>query len=353
MVSVKLKDINKKFSNTVVLNNMNLNVEDKEFFILLGASGSGKSTTLNIIAGLERATSGDILFDDKIVNSMSPVQRGIAMVFQDYALYPHLTVRNNIAFPLKMRKYTKDVIDEKVEEVAKTLGLEEYLNRYPRELSGGQAQRVSLGRALVRDPGVFLLDEPLSNLDAKIRNQIRVELKLIQQNLGKTFIYVTHDQQEAMSLGDHIAILRNGKLEQVGAPMEVYKNPRNEYVAAFLGEPVINFFEMVKDSGVYVSDDLIIKGINAEEKEINIGIRPESMKLKREKENDVELKIRPQTIESFGSYSVIIGKSKSNKEVRVRLSEDFDLHSKSEMALYISISDLYIFGKNGDRIDKN
>ena len=353
MVSVKLKDINKKFSNTVVLNNMNLNVEDKEFFILLGASGSGKSTTLNIIAGLERATSGDILFDDKIVNSMSPVQRGIAMVFQDYVLYPHLTVRNNIAFPLKMRKYTKDVIDEKVEEVAKTLGLEEYLNRYPRELSGGQAQRVSLGRALVRDPGVFLLDEPLSNLDAKIRNQIRVELKLIQQNLGKTFIYVTHDQQEAMSLGDHIAILRNGKLEQVGAPMEVYKNPRNEYVAAFLGEPVINFFEMVKDSGVYVSDDLIIKGINAEEKEINIGIRPESMKLKREKENDVELKIRPQTIESFGSYSVIIGKSKSNKEVRVRLSEDFDLNSKSEMALYISISDLYIFGKNGDRIDKN
>lgn len=353
MVSVKLKDINKKFSNTVVLNNMNLNVEDKEFFILLGASGSGKSTTLNIIAGLERATSGDILFDDKIVNNMSPVQRGIAMVFQDYALYPHLTVRNNIAFPLKMRKYTKDVIDEKVEEVAKTLGLEEYLNRYPRELSGGQAQRVSLGRALVRDPGVFLLDEPLSNLDAKIRNQIRVELKLIQQNLGKTFIYVTHDQQEAMSLGDHIAILRNGKLEQVGAPMEVYKNPRNEYVAAFLGEPVINFFEMVKDSGVYVSDDLIIKGINAEEKEINIGIRPESMKLKREKENDVELKIRPQTIESFGSYSVIIGKSKSNKEVRVRLSEDFDLNSKSEMALYISISDLYIFGKNGDRIDKN
>ncbi len=353
MVSVKLKDINKKFSNTVVLNNMNLNVEDKEFFILLGASGSGKSTTLNIIAGLERATSGDILFDDKIVNSMSPVQRGIAMVFQDYALYPHLTVRNNIAFPLKMRKYTKDVIDEKVEEVAKTLGLEEYLNRYPRELSGGQAQRVSLGRALVRDPGVFLLDEPLSNLDAKIRNQIRVELKLIQQNLGKTFIYVTHDQQEAMSLGDHIAILRNGKLEQVGAPMEVYKNPRNEYVAAFLGEPVINFFEMVKDSGVYVSDDLIIKGINAEEKEINIGIRPESMKLKREKENDVELKIRPQTIESFGSYSVIIGKSKSNKEVRVRLSEDFDLNSKSEMALYISISDLYIFGKNGNRIDKN
>lgn len=353
MVSVKLKDINKKFSNTVVLNNMNLNVEDKEFFILLGASGSGKSTTLNIIAGLERATSGDILFDDKIVNSMSPVQRGIAMVFQDYALYPHLTVRNNIAFPLKMRKYTKDVIDEKVEEVAKTLGLEEYLNRYPRELSGGQAQRVSLGRALVRDPGVFLLDEPLSNLDAKIRNQIRVELKLIQQNLGKTFIYVTHDQQEAMSLGDHIAILRNGKLEQVGAPMEVYKNPRNEYVAAFLGEPVINFFEMVKDSGVYVSDDLIIKGINAEEKEINIGIRPESMKLKREKENDIELKIRPQTIESFGSYSVIIGKSKSNKEVRVRLSEDFDLNSKSEMALYISISDLYIFGKNGDRIDKN
>ncbi|MCI2413013.1 ABC transporter ATP-binding protein [Cuniculiplasma divulgatum] len=353
MVSVKLKDINKKFSNTVVLNNMNLNVEDKEFFILLGASGSGKSTTLNIIAGLERATSGDILFDDKIVNSMSPVQRGIAMVFQDYALYPHLTVRNNIAFPLKMRKYTKDVIDEKVEEVAKTLGLEEYLNRYPRELSGGQAQRVSLGRALVRDPGVFLLDEPLSNLDAKIRNQIRVELKLIQQNLGKTFIYVTHDQQEAMSLGDHIAILRNGKLEQVGAPMEVYKNPRNEYVAAFLGEPVINFFEMVKDSGVYVSDDLIIKGINAEEKEINIGIRPESMKLKREKENDIELKIRPQTIESFGSYSVIIGKSKSNKEVRVRLSEDFDLNSKSEMALYISISDLYIFGKNGNRIDKN
>lgn len=353
MVSVKLKNVSKKFSNTVVLNNMNLDVEDGEFFILLGASGSGKSTTLNIIAGLEKATSGEIFLDDRLVNNLSPVQRGIAMVFQDYALYPHLTVRNNIAFPLKMKHASKEVIEEKVAQVAKTLGLEKYLDRYPRELSGGQAQRVSLGRALVRDPGVFLLDEPLSNLDAKIRNQIRVELKLIQENLGKTFIYVTHDQQEAMSLGDHIAILRNGKLEQVGSPMDVYKNPRNEYVAAFLGEPVINFFDLVKESSGYVSDDMTVRGLDMGQSEINIGIRPESIRLKRENDSDIEIKIKPQTMENFGSYSVIIGKTKSDREVRVRLSEDIQVNTKAEMALYIPMSEIYIFGKDGNRIDRN
>jgi ABC-type sugar transport system ATPase subunit len=353
MVSVKLANISKKFSSTVVLKDLNLDVEDKEFFILLGASGSGKSTTLNIIAGLEKATSGDIMFDGKIVNHMSPVQRGIAMVFQDYALYPHLTVRNNIAFPLRMRKFPKDKIAKKVDEVSNTLGLEQYLDRYPRELSGGQAQRVSLGRALVRDPGIFLLDEPLSNLDAKIRNQIRVELKLIQENLGKTFIYVTHDQQEAMSLGDHIAILRNGKLEQVGAPMDVYRNPVNDYVAAFLGEPAINFFDLVKVSDAYSSDDLNVKGISIQEKEINLGVRPESIKLKKENDTDIEIRINPQTIESFGSYSVIIGRTKSGKEVRVRLTETPEMYPASELILYIPMSEIYLFGTGGERIDKN
>ncbi len=352
MVSVKLVNINKKFSGTTVLKDMNLEVQDGEFFILLGASGSGKSTTLNIIAGLEKATSGDILFDDRIVNKMGPVQRGVAMVFQDYALYPHLTVRNNIAFPLKMRKASKEFIEKKVGEVSNVLGLEKYLDRYPRELSGGQAQRVSLGRALVRDPDIFLLDEPLSNLDAKIRSQIRVELKLIQENLGKTFIYVTHDQQEAMSLGDRIAILRHGKLEQVGSPMEVYKDPVNQYVAAFLGEPEINFFELTRNSNMYSSEEIILKGIEAEENEITAGIRPESIKLKKERDNDVEIKIKIQTFESFGSYSVIIGKARSGKEVRVRLAEIPEIKPSTEMAMYVPLDEIYLFGKDGNRIGK-
>ena len=351
MVSVELNKIMKKFSNTVVLDNLNLFAKDKEFFILLGASGSGKSTTLNIISGLEKASSGDILFDGNNVNALGPLQRGVAMVFQDYALYPHMTVFNNMAFPLKMRHFSKESTIKKVNEVADLLGLNELLSRYPRELSGGQAQRVALGRALVRDPSIFLLDEPLSNLDAKIRSQIRIELKLIQKNLGKTFIYVTHDQQEAMSLGDHIAILHNGKLEQTGSPMEIYKKPINEYVAAFLGEPAINFFDLEKKDSKYYNEDLVISNNSNELKEITVGIRPESFTMNKHRDDDIAIKITPKAIEALGAYTLIVANTNSGKEIRVRMDTPKTIELTKQIVIYVPFSEIYIFDNNGSRID--
>ncbi|MEM3828822.1 MAG: ABC transporter ATP-binding protein [Conexivisphaerales archaeon] len=330
---------------------MNLYVYDKEFFILLGASGSGKSTTLNIIAGLEKPTAGDILIDNVNVNELSPAKRRIAMVFQDYALYPHMTVFNNLAFPLKVRHNTKDYINEKVKEVANMLDLTNLLGRYPRELSGGQAQRVALGRALVRDPSVFLLDEPLSNLDAKIRSQIRIELKMIQKTIGKTFIYVTHDQQEAMSLGTHIGILHRGKIVQYGEPMEVYKKPVNEYVAAFLGEPAINFFELNKVEGKFTNSDITIDSVRSDSKTITLGIRPENFSFTKHQETDYVLHLTPKTVEILGPYMVIVANTRSGKEVRIRIEENSTINPTKEFTVYCSRSDGLIFDENGTRID--
>ncbi|AAT42672.1 ABC transporter ATP-binding protein [Picrophilus oshimae] len=349
MVSVSLKNIKKYYNQTLVLKDVNLDIMDGEFFILLGSSGSGKSTTLNIISGVDRQTSGDIFFDTQNVNNMGPVERNIAMVFQDYALYPHMTVYKNLAFPLKMRKVDRDSIEKKVNEVAEKLGLASLLNRYPKELSGGQAQRVALGRALVRDPSLFLLDEPLSNLDAKIRGQIRTELKLIQEDLKKTFIYVTHDQQEAMSLGDHIAILHNGRIEQFGKPLEIYKKPKTRYVAAFLGDPEMNFFDLKKNDGVFSNDDIDGVHIDYNGDEITLGIRPEDIMLKKQKDSNIGIKVIVRSVELFGSYAVIIADTLSGKELRIRT--DNNVNVSREINVYIDRSSMLIFDKNGDVID--
>ena len=226
----------------VAVQEFNLDIADKEFIVLVGPSGCGKSTTLRMVAGLEEITEGELYIDGKLMNDVAPKDRDIAMVFQNYALYPHMTVYENMAFSLKLRKERKDVIDKKVREAAEILDITQYLDRKPKALSGGQRQRVAIGRAIVRDPAVFLMDEPLSNLDAKLRNQMRAEIIKLRERINTTFIYVTHDQTEAMTLGDRIVIMRDGYIRQIGTPQEVFNNPRNLFVAGFIGTPQMNFF---------------------------------------------------------------------------------------------------------------
>lgn len=351
MVNVKVKDVYKSYGNVQVLKDLNFDIADGEFFVLLGSSGSGKSTTLNILAGLDTMSNGQILFDNNVVNNLSPIERGVAMVFQNYALYPHMTVFKNMAFPLKMLNYKKESINRIVNEVAKKLDITALLNRYPKELSGGQAQRVALGRALVRDPKIFLLDEPLSNLDANIRSKIRDELKLMQEDLNKTFIYVTHDQMEAMSLGDHIGILHNGLLEQYGKPIDIYNNPKNEYVATFLGDPKINMLSFTKNGTVYEGDGSFKFKLNLEDKNITLGIRPENIYLHRKNDNDLEGKIIPRISELLGSHTLIIGKTLSNTEITIT-TEESNITIGKEIPIYINLNKCIIFNENGENINK-
>ena len=241
MAKVLIKDLNKKFDATHVVKDVNLEIGDREFIVLVGPSGCGKTTTLRMVAGLEDITSGDVIIDGKVVNNLAPMDRDIAMVFQNYALYPHMSVHDNMAFGLKMRKFEKPEIERRVKQAADILGIQPLLARKPRQLSGGQRQRVALGRAIVRNPRVFLFDEPLSNLDAALRVQMRVELKRLHERLETTAIYVTHDQVEAMTLGDRVVVMKDGLVQQVGAPLELYDRPANRFVAGFIGSPAMNF----------------------------------------------------------------------------------------------------------------
>lgn len=254
MATLKLKDVKKIYEGGVeAVHAFNLDVADKEFIVLVGPSGCGKSTTLRMIAGLEEISEGEFYIDDVLMNNVEPKDRDIAMVFQSYALYPHMTVYENMAFALKLRKLPKDEIDKRVREAAEILDITEYLDRKPKALSGGQRQRVAIGRAIVREPKVFLMDEPLSNLDAKLRNQMRAEIIKLRQRIDTTFIYVTHDQTEAMTLGDRIVIMRDGWIMQIGTPQEVFDHPANIFVAGFIGMPQMNFFdgELVRDGSAY------------------------------------------------------------------------------------------------------
>jgi len=245
MSSVTYDHVTKRFDEVVAVDDLDLKIKDKEFLVLVGPSGCGKSTALRCLAGLETITDGEIMIDDEIVNDVAPKDRDIAMVFQSYALYPHMSVYDNMAFGLKLRGYDKDIIDERVNEAGDILGIRDLLDRKPRQLSGGQRQRVALGRAIVRNPKVFLLDEPLSNLDAKLRVQTRAEITKLHKRLATTFIYVTHDQVEAMTMADRIAVLNHGELQQVDTPQKLYDEPDNLFVAGFIGSPAMNFFNAV------------------------------------------------------------------------------------------------------------
>lgn len=299
MVELNLNHIYKKYPNSehYSVEDFNLDIKDKEFIVFVGPSGCGKSTTLRMIAGLEDITEGECSIDGTVVNNVAPKDRDIAMVFQNYALYPHMTLYDNMAFGLKLRKYSKEDIDKRVQEAAEILGLKEFLDRKPADLSGGQRQRVAMGRAIVRDAKVFLMDEPLSNLDAKLRVSMRAEIAKIHRRIGATTIYVTHDQTEAMTLADRIVIMsatKNpagtgtiGRVEQVGTPQEVYKNPVNKFVAGFIGSPAMNFINVKLDGDHIVAKDLnlkvpegtlkVLREKGYEGKEIIFGIRPEDV----------------------------------------------------------------------------
>ncbi len=297
MANVKLTDIKKIYDNHVTaVHDFNLEIKDKEFVVFVGPSGCGKSTTLRMIAGLEEISGGTLEIDGEVVNDLQPKDRDIAMVFQNYALYPHMTVYDNIAFSLRLKKVPEDVVYEKVTAAAEILGITEYLMRKPRALSGGQRQRVAIGRAIVRDPKVFLMDEPLSNLDAKLRNQMRAEIILLRQKMNTTFVYVTHDQTEAMTLGDRIVIMRDGYIEQVGTPSEVFDMPENLFVAGFIGSPQMNFFDAelkregagwsVETHGHTVALDAeraaLLEKHGAKPGKVILGVRPEHMLLQEE-----------------------------------------------------------------------
>ena len=256
MASVILKNVTKQFKSVAAVDNLSIEVKDREFAVLVGPSGCGKTTALRMIAGLEDVTSGEIYIGDRLVNDVAPKDRDIAMVFQNYALYPHMNVRDNLGFGLRMRKFPTGEIDQRVQEAADILGIHELLDRKPKQLSGGQRQRVAVGRAIVRKPEVFLFDEPLSNLDAKLRVAMRAEISKLHQRLGATIIYVTHDQVEAMTMADRIFIMNNGALQQSGVPLEVYKQPANRFVAGFIGSPAMNFIEatVVREKDAYVID---------------------------------------------------------------------------------------------------
>ena len=290
MVEIQLNSIHKKYDNAAnySVTDFNLHIQDREFIVFVGPSGCGKSTTLRMIAGLEDISEGELIIGDTVMNDVAPKDRDIAMVFQNYALYPHMTVFDNMAFGLKLRKYSKDEIKKRVDNAADILGLTEYLDRKPAALSGGQRQRVALGRAIVRDAKVFLMDEPLSNLDAKLRVAMRAEIAKLHRRLNTTTIYVTHDQTEAMTMADRIVIMKDGFVQQIGSPKEVYDTPVNVFVAGFIGSPAMNFFNVTLQDGVITNGEglkltlpagkrrvLEERGYNG--KELIFGIRPEDI----------------------------------------------------------------------------
>jgi multiple sugar transport system ATP-binding protein len=288
MADIKLKSIIKRYDDKVeAVKNFNLDIKDKEFIVFVGPSGCGKSTTLRMIAGLEDISEGDLYIGERRVNDVAPKDRDIAMVFQNYALYPHMNVYDNMAFGLKLRKFRKEDIDKRVKEASRILGLEQYLDRKPKALSGGQRQRVALGRAIVRDPQVFLMDEPLSNLDAKLRVQMRAEITKLHQRLQTTTIYVTHDQTEAMTMATRIVVMKDGIIQQVGSPKEVYDNPENVFVGGFIGSPAMNFFSGKLEDGAMEIGDIkvnvpegkmkLLREQGFVNKEVILGIRPEDI----------------------------------------------------------------------------
>ena len=353
MSGVNLKGIVKAYGAMTVVHGIDLEVAEKEFFVLVGPSGCGKSTTLRMIAGLEEITKGDIRIGGELVNDVPPKDRDIAMVFQNYALYPHMTVFQNMSFGLRLRKYPKKEIQRRVEDAAEVLGISELLQRRPKQLSGGQRQRVAMGRAIVRNPRVFLFDEPLSNLDAKLRQQMRIEIKRVHQHLNTTTVYVTHDQVEAMTLADRVVVMNNGLIEQVGTPGELYHQPRTHFVAGFIGSPAMNFLDckLERNSGnleVKLGDMLTLQvpadlGSRYEPyvgRGLVFGIRPEHVHEKRPGEDDFA-EVMVNFIEPLGMETMVYF-TINGVELCGRVSPEADPRPGQTISLTIDIGKMHL-----------
>ncbi len=360
MARVLFEHVYKRFNKVEVVHDINLDIKDKEFLVLVGPSGCGKSTCLRMVAGLEDVTEGELYIGDKLVNGVAPKDRDIAMVFQNYALYPHMSVFDNMAFGLKLRHFPKDQIQKRVAEAAEILGLQDFLKRKPKELSGGQRQRVALGRAIVREPQVFLMDEPLSNLDAKLRVQTRAEITKLHQRIQTTVIYVTHDQTEAMTMGSRIAVLNAGFIQQLGAPQELYDHPANLFVAGFIGSPAMNFFKGAKVVTDGDKTKIVIEGIGQVEvpplyaerartaagKNLTFGIRPEHLEdatlLPPEQREGSIIEAPVEVVEHLGS-ELFVYLNASGKQILARLSPNSNAHVGSKIALYVDNAHIHLF----------
>lgn len=350
MAKITIRELNKAYGKVPVLHDINLEIADNSFVVFVGPSGCGKSTLLRTIAGLEDVTSGHLLLDDRDISDDAPVDRDVAMVFQSYALYPQMTVKQNIGFALEMSKTNSAEIENRVAEAAKVLKLDELLNRKPKDLSGGQRQRVAIGRAMLRDPKVFLFDEPLSNLDAELRVDMRLQIAALRRELSATFVYVTHDQIEAMTLADTIVVLREGRVEQVGSPMTLYHDPENQFVAGFMGSPKMNFLtaslsgnEAVLRSGTKLN---LNGDFGTDEQTINVGVRAEHVELS----DDGALIGQVTAIENLGAVSYAYCLLAGDDRITVQVSPEHRIALGDSLTLAVLPERLYVFDSNGDRL---
>lgn len=360
MADISLKQVIKRFGDVQTIHGIDLEIENGEFVVFVGPSGCGKSTLLRLVAGLEDITEGEVYIDGQLVNDVDPAERGVAMVFQSYALYPHMTVQDNMGFGLKMNGHPKEYVDKQVSNASKTLQLEEYLKRKPKELSGGQRQRVAIGRAIVRNPKVFLFDEPLSNLDAELRVDMRLQIAKLHQDLQNTMIYVTHDQVEAMTLADKIVVLRDGRVEQVGSPLELYHKPKNEFVAGFIGSPKMNFIPakvMLCDGAALVlnvgdNETVTLPSIEQPLEQgsmINLGIRPEHFEINHD--HSVKLTFQSEVVERLGNSTYMFGQSCGVDGFKVHLPGDQEVTKFQTVDLSCDAADCHLFDGNGHRIE--
>ena len=356
MATLKLENINKIYPNKVqAVFDFNLDIEDKEFIVFVGPSGCGKSTTLRMIAGLEDISNGSLFIDDLLVNDLAPKNRSIAMVFQSYALYPHMSVYDNMAFGLQIKKMDKKLIDEKVKEAARVLEIEQYLDRKPKELSGGQRQRVALGRAIVSDAKVYLMDEPLSNLDAKLRVQMRSEIIKLHERVGATTVYVTHDQTEAMTMASRIVVMKDGYIQQIGTPSNIYDNPANIFVASFIGAPATNFFDVkiegnmccINNKKFIIPQMYMDEMKNYDNKEVVLGVRPEDLYYEgivKETYPTACLDYDIDVMELLGHECILHGLFE-NQKCLVKISTRYKLQAKQKVQLTLDLGKIHFFDK--------
>ena len=350
MSFLDLKNVTKIYPNgTKAVHETSLSIDEGEFMVFVGPSGCGKSTLLRMVAGLEDITEGDINLDGQLINEVDPSERDVAMVFQNYALYPHMNVYNNLAYGLKNRGIDKETIEQKVNDAAKLLQISDFLQRKPSMLSGGQRQRVAMGRAIVRNPKIFLFDEPLSNLDAKLRIQMRLEIKKLQQKVGVTSIFVTHDQVEAMTLADRLAVINNGIIEQLGTPIEIYNNPESLFVAGFIGSPQMNFLDANLNNKTLSAENFEIKNIDSDYNgEVTLGIRPEHLV---QSENGL-INLKVDLVEQLGSDNLVYGQLKNKKDFCYRCPGNQTVEKGSNLRVNMENNKYYIFDKStGKRVN--